>query len=108
MPELVYKNHLPSPEEFEHDLDEAMAIANPVDDLLMLAERLRQFESTYHMKSDEFYQRYGAGLLDDELQHCVEWVATYRIFLKTKRLLEATLMRIAVQPALFESDSQPI
>jgi hypothetical protein len=24
MPELVYKNRLPSPKEFEHDLDEAM------------------------------------------------------------------------------------
>jgi hypothetical protein len=102
MPELIYKNRLPTPEEFEHDLGEAMAAANPVDDLLMLAERLRQFENKYNMKSDEFYQRYQAGVLNDELQHCVSWAATYNLFSKTKRLLEATLMRAAVQPSLDE------
>jgi len=37
--------------------------------------------------------------LDDELQHCVEWAAVYQLFLQTQQVLEAALMRAAVQPA---------
>jgi hypothetical protein len=106
MPKLVYGNTLPPPEEFQQDLNKAMAAANPIDDLLELAHELREFEQKYGMSSEDFYLRYQAGALDDELQHCIEWTATYRIFLKTKHLLESTLMRIAVQPALFESESR--
>jgi hypothetical protein len=105
MPKLVYKDHLPSHEKFEQDLKEAMAAINPIDDLLELARELREFEQKYGMSSEDFYLRYQAGALGDELQHCLEWAATYRIFLKTKRLLESALMRAALQPVLFESES---
>lgn len=42
-------------------------------------------------------------MLDDDLQHSTEWAATYDLFLKTKRTLESTLMRAAVQPQLSEA-----
>ena len=51
----------------------------------------------YQMRSADFYKKYQAGSLEDELQHCLEWVTTYDFFLKTKRKLETALMRAAVQ-----------
>lgn len=102
MTELTFKNNLPSSDEFRQALAQAMAMTNPVDDLLELSERLREYEHKYHMSSDDFYQRYQAGTLDEELQHCIDWAALYDMFLKTRRVLEATLMRAAMLPELGE------
>lgn len=98
MPKLIYENELPSSEEFQKALRQAMANTNPVDDLLDLANELWAYEQKYQMSSADFYEKYQAGLLDDVLQHCVEWVATYDFFMKTKRKLESALMRAAIQP----------
>ncbi len=98
MPRLTFKDKLPSPDEFKKALAQAMANTNPVDDLLELANQLWDFEQQYHMSSVDFYEKYEAGSLDDELQHCIEWAATYDFFIKTKRNLEMALMRAAVQP----------
>ncbi len=98
MPELVYtKDAIPTSEQFRADLEHAMKMANPVDDLLELADELREFETQYNMRSEEFYTRFQAGVLDDELQHCMEWAAAYDMFVKTRRLIEATMMRAAVR-----------
>ena len=83
MPKLTYKNDLPSPDEFQKALAQAMANANPVDDLLELANDLWEFEQKYQMSSSDFYEQYQAGSLNDELQHCIEWVATYEFFVKS-------------------------
>ncbi|MCU0504134.1 MAG: hypothetical protein MUC51_20655, partial [Anaerolineae bacterium] len=98
MSELTFTGALPSPAVFRQALAEAMAAANPVDDLLVLAERLHEYERQHGMSSASFHDRYEAGELDNELQHGTEWAATYDLFLKTKRALESTLMRVAVQP----------
>jgi hypothetical protein len=87
MPKLSYKNELPSPEEFQKALAQAIANTNPVDDLLELAGDLWQYEQKYQLTSADFYEKYQAGSLDDELQHCIEWAATYDFFLQTKRKL---------------------
>jgi len=100
VPKLTYKNDLPPADEFQKALAETMANTNPVDDLLELANDLWEFEQKYQISSADFYEKYQTGSLDDELQHCVEWVATYDFFIKTKRKLEAALMRAAVQPEL--------
>jgi hypothetical protein len=102
MPKLTYENQLPSSDEFQKALAQAMAETNPVDDLLGLASDLWEFEQKYQMSSADFYEKYQTGSLDDELQHCIEWVATYDFFVKTKRKLEAALMRAAIQPDLLE------
>ena len=93
-------DHLPTQEEFAQALSQAMSMANPVDDLLELFERLHAFEQKYGLSSAEFFQKYQAGELPEPLQHCIEWAALYDLFLKTKRVLEATLMRAAIQPEL--------
>ena len=105
MPKLIYESELPPADEFQKALAEAMANTNPVDDLLELANDLWEFEQKYQMPSANFYEKYHAGSLEDELQHCIEWVATYDFFVKTKRKLEAALMRAAVQPELLEPES---
>jgi hypothetical protein len=102
MPKLDYKDKLPPSDEFQMALVEAMANTNPVDDLLELSNDLREFENQYQLSSVEFYQKYQAGSLEGELQHCLEWAITYDLFVKTKRKLEAALMRAAVQPGIPE------
>ena len=103
MPELTFTGGLPSHAALRQTLAEAMDAANPVDDLLILAERLHEYEGKNGMSSASFQSRYTAGMLDDGLQHSTEWAATYDLFLKTKRALESTLMRVAVQPELSEA-----
>ena len=88
MPKLTYKNELPPAAEFQKALAEAMANTNPVDDLLKLANDLWEFEQKYQMSSVGFYEKYQAGALDDELQHCIEWVTTYDFFIKTARYIQ--------------------
>jgi hypothetical protein len=102
MPKLRYKDKLPSSNEFQKALLEALGNSNPVDDLLDLSNDLWEFENQHQLSSVEFYQKYQAGLLEDELQHNVEWAITYDLFVKTKRKLEAALMRAAVQPEILE------
>jgi hypothetical protein len=102
VPSITYQGNLPPPGEFQRSLAEAMANANPVDDLIELASGLWQFEEQYHLPSADFYNAYQAGTLDDELQHCIQWAATYETFVKTKRKLESALMRAVVQPEMPE------
>ena len=89
-----------SSEEFQRDLAEAMAASNPIDDLLELAADLRCFEEKYAMPSEEFYRKYKAGILNEELQHCMEWASFYRMYSKTRRAIENALVRAAVYPAI--------
>ena len=102
MSELTFKSGLPSSDEFRRALNEAIAMTNPIDDLLELADRLRGYEQKYNRSSADFYRDFQAGTLDDELQHHTEWAAVYDLFAKTKRIIEATLMRAAIQPGLSE------
>jgi len=87
MPTLTFTGNTSS-DEFRRTLAQAMAIANPVDDLLELAERLRAYEQMYQMTSADFYQQYRTGTLAEPLQHCTEWAAFYDLFLKTRRIVE--------------------
>jgi hypothetical protein len=102
VPKLTFKDKLPPIDEFQKELAQTMASTNPVDDLLELANDLWEFEQKYQMPSADFYKKYQAGLLNDELQHCIEWVATYDFFIKIKRKLEAALIRAAIQPEPLE------
>ena len=97
MPKLSYTAEtMPSSEEFQRQLTQAFAEANPVDDLLMLVEELRQYERQYSMTSAAFFRQFQAGALNDELQHCIEWAATYDVFLEIKRSIEVGLMQVAI------------
>ena len=101
MPTLSYTHEtMPkSSEEFQRDLAEAMAASNPIDDLLELAADLRCFEEKYAMASDEFYRRFQAGKMGDDLD-IMEWAAVYDIYQRTRRKIELALMRAGVHPAV--------
>jgi len=97
MPKLTFKNGLPPPDEFRQALTKVIAEVNPVDDLLMLSRELYEYEKKYGMHSEDFYAKYQAGVLDDELQHCMEWASDYESFTEIRRGIESALMREAVQ-----------
>jgi hypothetical protein len=99
---ITYQGELPPPDEFQKQLTEAMTNANPVDDLIALANRLWQFEERHQRTSSDFYSAYQTGSLDDELQHNIEWAATCEAFLTIKRKLESVLMRAVIQPEMLE------
>ncbi len=44
------------------------------EQLNQLQEEMRQFEETYKLSSDEFYQRFQAGQTDDRMDY-VEWAS---------------------------------
>ncbi|MFZ1757036.1 MAG: hypothetical protein WBO46_21225 [Caldilineaceae bacterium] len=90
-----------SSEEFQHQLAEAMAASNPIDDLLELAADLRGFEEKYEMASDEFYRRFQAGEMGDDME-IIEWSALYELYWRTRRGIELALMRGSVQLPVME------
>jgi len=85
--------------EFETLLHETMSTANPIDDLLSLAEELYAYEQQHSMSSPTFFAAYEQGELPEPLAHEVAWAATYDMFLRLKQKIEATLMRAALEPA---------
>lgn len=88
MPVVSFSGTMPSSEEFRRALSEAIALATPLDDLLVLAAQLRKYEDQYQLTSADFYHQYQAGTLHEELQHCMEWAATYALFIKTRRMIK--------------------
>lgn len=88
----------PSVADFQAMLHETMSTANPIDDLLMLTEKLYAYERQYDLSSPAFFAAYEGGELPEVLGHEVAWAATYDMFLRLKRRLEATLMRAALEP----------
>jgi len=99
------QDNLPTPEEFERMLAQAITQSNPVDDMLEIADELWGYEREYGMTSVEFYEQFKRGVLDDELQHCMDWAGAFEIFTKLKRVVETALMReaawreVQVEPA---------
>lgn len=84
-----------SSEEFQRQLAEAIANSNPIDDLLELAAELRGFEKQYEMPSEEFHQRFNSGEIGDDIDF-FDWNATYRMYLRLRKAIEAALVRAAV------------
>jgi len=96
MPVLSYtEGNIPTSEQFSKELADAIKRSNPVDDLVELVDALQEFEQEYGLDSADFYQKYQAGQLDDELQHCMEWAALYDTYLRTRKVLKLALMRSA-------------
>ena len=95
-----------SSEEFQRQLAEAMAASNPIDDLLELAADLRCFEEKHAMASEDFYRRFQAGKMGDDLD-IMEWAAVYDIYLRTRRRIESALMRAAIDLPIYADSVNP-
>ncbi|MFQ5627504.1 MAG: antitoxin TumA [bacterium] len=67
---------------------------SPVEALVALAKRLNVLESRHQMKSEDFFDQYTKGKLDDSIDF-VEWSNDYQHFIDLKFQLEASLRRVA-------------
>jgi hypothetical protein len=96
MTQLTFtQENLPTLEEFRRLLLEAWLSSNPVDELLELAERLREYEQRYGMSSSDFYERYQRGEMGDE-REIMRWAILYGAFIEHRSRVEAALTREAI------------
>ncbi len=63
---------------------------SPLDAIVAIAKRLSNHELQYHLASEDFYDKYSKGELDDRLDF-VTWANDYRHFLALKLDLEKVL-----------------
>ena len=95
MPKLHFsKENMPSPEEFRRLMDEAHTRSSPLDELLEMLRTLVSYEQKYQMRSEEFYERYRRGELEDKGDF-IMWVGKYQVFLNFKADLERQWAKIA-------------
>ena len=58
---------------------------SPVDALVTIAKRLQSFEYCYKMTSEEFYNSFSKGQLDDSIDF-TEWSNDYQHYLAIRSL----------------------
>ena len=65
-----------------------LTVSEIIDDLRVADEMLRQFERLYRLSSDQFFELYNQGLLDDgeHLHDFSQWAGFYKL---RQRRLEA-------------------
>jgi hypothetical protein len=67
---------------------------SPVDAIVVLAKRLSIYEERYRLSSEEFFDKFTKGLLDDSIDF-VEWSNDYQHFLSLKIELDERLSHAA-------------
>ena len=63
---------------------------SPLDALVALAKRLSLYEDHYRLVSEEFYDRFSKGRLDDSADF-VEWANDYEHFLSIRSEIEKNI-----------------
>lgn len=61
---------------------------SPVDALVAIAKRLSIFETRYRMTSEEFFDEFSKGQLEDS-EDFVEWANDYQHYVAIRREIEA-------------------
>ncbi|NOY59592.1 MAG: hypothetical protein GXO75_11790 [Calditrichaeota bacterium] len=67
---------------------------SPLEAIVALAKRLSVFEERHRLSSEEFFDKFSKGLLDDRIDF-VEWSNDYQNFLALKFELEDRLTHAA-------------
>jgi len=67
---------------------------SPVDALVAIAKRLQSFEYSYKITSEEFYNSFAKGQLDDSIDF-TEWSNDYRHYLAIRTEIEGLLRHVA-------------
>jgi hypothetical protein len=59
----------------------SLTVSEIIDDLRVADEMLRRFERLYRLSSDQFFELYGQGLLDDgeHLHDFSQWAGFYKL-----------------------------
>ena len=73
----------PSVAELRQLLQDGEANYDPIEELLHLERQLAQLEQTHGLASVDFYRRYQAGEMGDDLTLIV-WNGRYRLYLRLK------------------------
>lgn len=67
---------------------------SPVDAIVAVSKRLSACESQYHMTSEEFYDKFSKGQLEDSVDF-VEWANDYQHYMTVKLEIERRLQHVA-------------
>jgi hypothetical protein len=89
---------MPDPEEFKQLLQTASEQYDPVEELLNLERQLLELEQKHNLASSEFYRRYQAGEMGDDITF-VTWAGRYKLFLSLKKAISESLKLVLTEPA---------
>lgn len=67
---------------------------SPVDALVAVAKRLSVYETRHRMSSEEFFDKYEKGSMEDSVDF-VEWSNDYRHYLAIRTEIEKHLRHVA-------------
>lgn len=65
-----------------------------LDALVAVSKRLSQSERNFNISSEEFYDKYSKGLMEDTIEF-TEWANDYRHYIALYRKLEKQLQHVA-------------
>lgn len=72
--------------EFEQIPKKVIRYASPLDALIAVSKRLGLYENIHSMESEEFFHRYSAGKIPDEVEYW-EWASDYQDYLELRRIV---------------------
>ena len=67
---------------------------SPVDAIVAIDKRLNAYETRHRMSSEEFFDKYQKGAIDDSVDF-VEWSNDYRHYLAIRAEIEKHLNHVA-------------
>jgi len=67
---------------------------SPVDALVAIAKRLSVYEGRYQMASEEFFDEFSKGQLEDSVDF-VEWSNDYQHYMAIRHEIEGHLQHVA-------------
>ncbi|MGA7874429.1 MAG: hypothetical protein WCA08_02120 [Desulfoferrobacter sp.] len=68
--------------------------SSPVDALVAVTKRLSIYENRHHMASEEFYNKYQTGQMEDSVDF-VEWANDYQHYVAIRLEIEKHLRHVA-------------
>ena len=71
---------------------ERIEYGSPLDALITIAKRLSLYEDRYRLPSEEFFERFSKGRLEDSADF-VEWANDYRHYLSIRSEIEKSLQQ---------------
>ena len=87
------QENLPSAEGFRRIVQQADESYDPLEELLRLERELVLIEAEFELPSAEFFDRYEAGEMGDELVY-VSWAGRYRLYSNLKRAISDSLRTV--------------
>jgi|GEM_PF-749970 len=85
--------------EFIRMLEKMSESYDPLEELLALERDLVALEQKYSLSSADFFQRYQAGDIGDEIE-IIRWAGRYKVYLKLKQAISDSLKIVITTPFL--------